>query len=155
MGRGAAFWLANAVEYHQSPPQEIAEAVATGKINLCRVPKEDEGKVRERIMDLAEQGVHKIDEKRRERQKIQASLGVGREPMLYVIVATGNIYEDIKQARAAALQEADIVAVIRTTGQSLFDYVPFGATTEGFGGTYATQENFRLMRDALDEAGEK
>jgi beta-lysine 5,6-aminomutase alpha subunit len=90
-----------------------------------------------------------------ERQKLQASLGVGREPMLYVIVATGNIYEDIKQAKAAALQGADIVAVIRTTGQSLLDYVPFGATTEGFGGTYATQENFRLMRDALDEAGEK
>jgi beta-lysine 5,6-aminomutase alpha subunit len=31
--------------------------------------------------------------------------------------------------------------------------VPYGATTEGFGGTYATQENFRLMRAALDEVG--
>jgi len=31
--------------------------------------------------------------------------------------------------------------------------VPFGATTEGFGGTYATQENFRIMRSALDEVG--
>jgi len=29
--------------------------------------------------------------------------------------------------------------------------VPYGATTEGFGGTYATQENFRIMRSALDE----
>jgi len=29
--------------------------------------------------------------------------------------------------------------------------VPYGATTEGFGGTYATQENFRIMRRALDE----
>jgi len=28
--------------------------------------------------------------------------------------------------------------------------VPYGATTSGFGGTYATQENFRLMRAALD-----
>jgi beta-lysine 5,6-aminomutase alpha subunit len=45
--------------------------------------------------------------------------------------------------------------VIRTTAQSLLDYVPFGPTTEGFGGTYATQENFRIMRAALDEAGEK
>ena len=35
------------------------------------------------------------------------------------------------------------------------DYVPYGATTEGFGGTYATQENFRLMRRALDEVGEE
>jgi beta-lysine 5,6-aminomutase alpha subunit len=59
------------------------------------------------------------------------------------------------QARAAAEQGADIIAVIRSTGQSLLDYVPFGATTEGFGGTYATQENFRLMRAALDEVGKK
>ena len=50
---------------------------------------------------------------------------------------------------------ADIIAVIRSTGQSLLDYVPFGATTEGFGGTYATQENFRLMRDALDQVSEE
>jgi len=31
--------------------------------------------------------------------------------------------------------------------------VPYGATTEGFGGTYATQENFRIMRKALDDVG--
>ena len=55
-------------------------------------------------------------------------------------MATGNIYEDITQAVAAARQGADVIAVIRTTGQSLLDYVPYGATTEGFGGTYATQE---------------
>ncbi|MEI3339292.1 MAG: lysine 5,6-aminomutase subunit alpha [Eubacterium sp.] len=52
-------------------------------------------------------------------------------------------------------QGADVIAVIRTTGQSLLDYVPYGATTEGFGGTYATQENFRLMREALDKVGEE
>ena len=45
--------------------------------------------------------------------------------------------------------------MIRTTGQSLLDYVPYGATTEGFGGTFATQENFRIMRKALDEVGEE
>ena len=44
---------------------------------------------------------------------------------------------------------------IRSTAQSLLDYVPYGATTEGYGGTYATQENFRIMRAALDEAGEE
>ena len=41
--------------------------------------------------------------------------------------------------------------MIRSTGQSLLDYVPEGPTREGFAGTYATQENFRLMRAALDE----
>ena len=66
-------------------------------------------------------------------------------------MATGDIYEDIPQAQAAAREGADIIAVIRSTGQSLLDYVPEGATREGFAGTYATQENFRLMRAALDD----
>ena len=68
-----------------------------------------------------------------------------------MIVATGNIYEDVKQAVAAARFGADIIAVIRSTAQSLLDYVPHGATTEGFGGNYATQENFRIMRKALND----
>jgi beta-lysine 5,6-aminomutase alpha subunit len=48
-----------------------------------------------------------------------------------------------------------VIAVIRSTAQSLLDYVPQGATTEGYGGTYATQENFRIMREALDEESKK
>ena len=45
--------------------------------------------------------------------------------------------------------------MIRSTAQSLIDYVPYGATTEGFGGTWATQENFKIVRAALDEEQEK
>jgi beta-lysine 5,6-aminomutase alpha subunit len=74
-----------------------------------------------------------------------------RAPWLYLIVATGDIDEDIPQAQAAAREGADVIAVIRSTGQSLLDYVPEGATTRASRGTYATQENFRLMRAALDE----
>ncbi len=73
-----------------------------------------------------------------------------RLPLLYAIVATGNIHEDIVQADAAARAGAQCIAVIRSTAQSLLDHVPYGATTSGFGGTFATQENFRLMRAALD-----
>ena len=89
------------------------------------------------------------------RAKLEQFAATEHSPLLYVIVATGNIYEDVKQAQAAARQGADIIAVIRTTAQSLLDYVPFGATTEGFGGTYATQENFRIMRRAIDEVVEE
>ena len=66
-------------------------------------------------------------------------------------VANRKVFIEFEGAR----QGADIIAVIRTTGQSLLDYVPYGATTEGFGGTFATQENFRIMRKALDEVGEE
>src|SRR5947209_18905397 len=77
------------------------------------------------------------------------------KPWIYLIVATGDIYEDIPQAQAAARAGADVIAVIRSTGQSLLDYVPEGATREGFAGTYATQENFRLMRAPLAEVSQE
>ena len=98
-------------------------------------------------------GVRRVDERRLEREHLVATVGdAPRQPWIYLIVATGDIHEDIPQAQQAAREGADVIAVIRSTGQSLLDYVPEGATREGFAGTYATQENFRLMRAALDES---
>jgi beta-lysine 5,6-aminomutase alpha subunit len=97
-------------------------------------------------------GIRQIDRRRAERDRMIARYGDPKQrPWIYLIVATGDIYEDIPQAQAAARAGADVIAVIRSTGQSLLDYVPEGATREGFAGTYATQENFRLMRAALDD----
>jgi len=96
--------------------------------------------------------VKRIDRNRRERDRLLRRIGDPAKPWIYLIVATGDIQEDIPQAQAAARAGADVIAVIRSTGQSLLDYVPEGATREGFAGTYATQENFRLMRAALDES---
>jgi beta-lysine 5,6-aminomutase alpha subunit len=97
-------------------------------------------------------GLRRVDQQRTERDRLVAELGdPPAKPWIYLIVATGDIDEDIPQAQAAAREGADVIAVIRSTGQSLLDYVPEGATHEGFAGTYATQENFRLMRAALDE----
>jgi len=99
-------------------------------------------------------GIRRIDASRRTRDRLVAKLGdPARRPWIYLIVATGDIMEDIPQAKAAARAGADVIAVIRSTGQSLLDYVPEGATREGYAGTYATQENFRLMRAALDDVG--
>ncbi|MBS3970866.1 MAG: D-lysine 5,6-aminomutase subunit alpha, partial [Clostridia bacterium] len=155
LGLGAGYWFANGILHYQISPQDLAQEIAAGKINLTSVPVKDEGAIREQMEELSQLGISRIVEKKLERDMLMARLGQGIEPLLYVIVATGNIYEDVKQAQAAARQGADIIAVIRTTGQSLLDYVPYGATTEGFGGTYATQENFRIMRQALDEVGEE
>ena len=101
-------------------------------------------------------GIRRIDQRRRERDRMVRRHGDPKQrPWIYLIVATGDIYEDIPQAQAAARAGADVIAVIRSTGQSLLDYVPEGATREGFAGTYATQENFRLMRAALDESSKE
>ncbi len=135
--------------------QEVAEGVAAGELTLAPVPPERCEGVEARAEALAREGVARIDAVRARRNELVATVGEPPKPYVYVIVATGNIYEDAAQAKAAARAGADVIAVIRTTAQSLLDYVPYGETTEGFGGTYATQENFRLMRAALDEVGEE
>ncbi|MEP6631417.1 MAG: lysine 5,6-aminomutase subunit alpha, partial [Lapillicoccus sp.] len=101
-------------------------------------------------------GIRTIDRQRAARERLVRRLGdPPQRPWVYLIVATGDIDEDIPQAQAAAREGADVIAVIRSTGQSLLDYVPEGATHEGYAGTYATQENFRLMRAALDETSKE
>jgi beta-lysine 5,6-aminomutase alpha subunit len=151
--QGAATAVVAAMQAHNWSAQQVAEAVAAGTLTLTRPA--DETATRAATEALAKKACQHIADQRAHRTEQLATLGQGQAPWLYLIVATGNIHEDVVQARAAAEQGADIIAVIRSTGQSLLDYVPYGATTEGFGGTYATQENFRLMRAALDEVGAK
>ncbi|MBQ3487778.1 MAG: lysine 5,6-aminomutase subunit alpha [Clostridia bacterium] len=150
---GAAYALGNAMAETGMTPQQIAEAVDRGELDLSKIAPHTEAEIRAAIEPTAKATAERIRRNVAQRDAYLAEYGDKEGPYLYVIVATGNIYEDIVQAKAAARQGADVIAVIRTTGQSLLDYVPYGATTEGFGGTYATQENFRLMRAALDEVG--
>ena len=150
---GAAYALGNAMAETGMTPQQIAEAVDRGELDLSMIAPHTEAEIRAAIEPTAKATAERIRRNVAQRDAYLAEYGDKEGPYLYVIVATGNIYEDIVQAKAAARQGADVIAVIRTTGQSLLDYVPYGATTEGFGGTYATQENFRLMRAALDEVG--
>jgi beta-lysine 5,6-aminomutase alpha subunit len=149
---GAAMFIGNAMLETGLSPQEVSEKVAKGEMDLTKLPMHDAFEIKLAIDKVAKAMVTKISENRGKREAYLEEFGDKSGPYLYAIVATGNIYEDIIQAKAAAKQGADIIAVIRTTGQSLLDFVPYGATTEGFGGTVASQENFRLMRAALDEA---
>jgi len=156
--------------------QEAAEELAYGDAPCLANPAEASISAERR--QSAQRALHEptaaaiaaIDAARRQRLSAWHRLGLGPgrpppqgdvvrpgggPPLKYVIVATGNIYDDADQARAAAQVGADIIAVIRSTAQSLIDYVPYGATTEGYGGTWATQENFRIVRRALDEEQER
>lgn len=152
LGKGAAFHMARAVLATGLPVQEAAGRAAAGSIRFAGLPGKDEGAVAEKAFELCRRGAEKIAACREKRREMLKDLGDPAQPYLYVIVATGNIYEDVVQARAAVRQGADIIAVIRSTGQSLLDYVPHGPTTEGFGGTFATRANFSIMREALDQA---
>ncbi len=139
--------------------QSLAGGISKGDIKVKGKVKGVEPlppeKRREVLRPLVESGLQRIKKRVDERNALKERLPMDSGPLLYVIVATGNIHEDVIQAKSAVEMGADCIAVIRSTAQSLLDYVPYGATTEGYGGTYATQENFRIMREALDGAGEK
>lgn len=153
--QGVIFYIGNAMVETGLSPQQIATRVSEGKLDLTALNVHPREKIDKAIQPMVTASLQRIKERRARRDNYLKTIGEGSQPYIYVIVATGNIYEDVVQAQAAARQGADIIAVIRTTGQSLLDYVPYGATTEGFGGTYATQENFRIMRKALDEVSEE
>jgi beta-lysine 5,6-aminomutase alpha subunit len=136
-------------------PQTLGDEIAAGNLALSDFSGVPDEAARELVRRFARAALTRIAARRDERSEKLARLPQQPAPLLYVIVASGNIYEDRTAAIAAAEAGAQVIAVIRSTGQSLLDFVPFGPTTEGFGGTYATQANFKIMREALDEVSER
>lgn len=161
LSRGVLYWFVNGLIATQLQPQELALAVAQKKISLTGLPqaprKVIEALCRKLCLAAKQNLIHQRNQRDQLRRELKDKFDPSGKngPLLYVIVATGNIFEDVIQAQAAAQAGADAIAVIRSTAQSLLDFIPHGATTEGFGGTYATQENFRIMRRALDEEGRR
>jgi beta-lysine 5,6-aminomutase alpha subunit len=147
LSRGAAVWMGSALASGADGVAEAARRLSDPEEarSLAEHPR-----WRQAVQPLVEAALARIGGNRAERERRLANHPAEELPLLYAIVATGNIHEDIVQAEAAARAGAQCVAVIRSTAQSLLDHVPFGATTSGFGGTFATQENFRLMRAAID-----
>src|SRR5919107_3922202 len=93
---------------------------------LTRAQKASSGSVRFRLPEgrdarraataarrAAATGLRTIDRRRAERERLVQRLGdPPQRPWIYPIVATGDIYEDIPQAQAAAREGADVIAVI-------------------------------------------
>lgn len=155
INKGVAYWMGRALcAFPKKSILDLAKEIAHDSLDLDQLPDAKFDEIRDKITELAEASLDSILEANKSRIK-RSKYAERKKPLLYVIVATGNIHEDVIQAKSAAKQGADVIAVIRSTAQSLLDHVPEGATTEGFGGTYATGENFRLMRKALDEVSEE
>lgn len=151
LDRGVAWALGREMLRRHCDALQAAEGLAYTREPIADSDASD-AEIRAVMEGPAREALARIDAARKQREDNRAQYGAPEAPWKYVIVATGNIYDDAVQAKGAARSGADVVAVIRATAQSLLDYVPHGATTEGYGGTFATQENFRIIRKALDEA---
>jgi beta-lysine 5,6-aminomutase alpha subunit len=150
LGRGIAHWLGNAMVQTGRDAQGVAEAVGAGELDLLALPLAEEGAIRRLIDGECAQRMGAV-RRRMDARREQRELLSGPPPLRYVLSATGNVYDDVVHALAVAETGGDVVSMTRSTAQSLLEHVPYGPTTEGFGGTFATQENFRILREALDE----
>ncbi|MCP4724155.1 MAG: D-lysine 5,6-aminomutase subunit alpha, partial [bacterium] len=152
---GASRAFAAAMLKSGKDAQTTAQLIVQGRIDFGDAGKFFSSEIKAKEKELAKKAVAELDAARERKRGKLDNTPLPSQPWRYMIVATGNVYEDRTQAQAAVLAGADIIAVIRSTAQSLLDYVPYGPTEQGVGGTYATQANFRIMRDALDELSEK
>ncbi len=156
LDQGIALPVWDALRRSDSPDLTVlAQKAAAGSVEFAIPTGKDAEGALQLARAAAADGISRVDNSRVERERLIARYGDPKPPWIYLIVATGDIYEDVPQAQAAARAGADVIAVIRSTGQSLLDYVPEGATREGYAGTYATQENFRIMRAALDDVSKE
>jgi beta-lysine 5,6-aminomutase alpha subunit len=154
LSRGIAHWVGNAMLQTGRSPMEIAEGVNAGELDLFELGEGEEQAIRDQVIEECASRLAQTRARFAERGAMRERLGETPTPFRYVLTATGDVYEDVVHAKAVAQAGGDIVAVIRSTAQSLLDYVPYGPTTEGYGGTFATQANFRIMREAMDEWSE-
>jgi beta-lysine 5,6-aminomutase alpha subunit len=151
LGRGIAYWLGNAMLQTGRGAQQIAQAVGAAELDLMALPRGEEGEIRRLVAHECERRMDEVSRRAARRRALRERLGEGRAPLRYMLSGTGNVYEDVVHSIAVAEAGGDVVSVTRSTAQSLLEHVPYGPTTEGYGGTFATQENFRIMRAGLDE----
>ena len=88
----------------------LAQKAAVGSVTF-RLP---EGRARRtataRARAAVATGLRRVDAGRRTRERLVRKLGnPPQRPWIYLIVATGDIYEDIPQAQQAAREGADVI----------------------------------------------
>ena len=118
LGQGVCFFMGNAILETGKTPQEVAEAIVAGKLDITQMPVHKPEEIKKALQPFIDNSIDRIRNRRKRREHYIETIGEGSKPYLYIIVATGNIYEDVVQAQAGARQGADIIAAIRTTVES-------------------------------------
>ena len=123
LGRGVASTLASALKVSgpDADPQDVCQKIAQKKIDVALLPKLPPQEVESTLAERSESALQRLELCRRKKQEKLALYGDPPKPYKYLIVASGNIFEDVIQARAAVDAGADIIALIRSTAQSLLE----------------------------------
>src|SRR4051812_32165918 len=104
--RGVALPVWDAIRREQLDLASLAEKAASGGVSFRQPEGRAESSARAASRRAVQGGITRIDRSRRERDRLIGRLGDPSFPWIYLIVATGDIDEDIPQAQAAAREGA-------------------------------------------------
>jgi beta-lysine 5,6-aminomutase alpha subunit len=123
---GALFWVANALLKTKLSVAELQNKIIKENFKISSLPVENKKEVLKLAQKISAENYKNLMASRKDRKKKNAKVAdpiKEKRPLKYVIVATGNIFEDVLQAKSAVKDGADSIAVIRSIVQSLLDYV--------------------------------
>ena len=95
LNQGVLYFMGNVMLESDTNPQEIAERIARNELDVKSVPLHPLEDVKKTVQPLVEQCLTRIKGNVAKRNEYINTIGEGPKPYLYIIVATGNIYEDV------------------------------------------------------------
>ena len=110
LASGASYLMANACVQRKQSPAQIADEIvrSNGELRLARLERANRKIVEKAAATMARDALKKLVAGRTQRNRLIGGLTDPQDrtfkkpPLKYVIVASGNIFEDVVQARSAA-----------------------------------------------------
>ena len=87
LGQGVAYFLGNAVLETGKTPQQIADAIVAGKLDITQLPMHPVADTAKAIQPYVDENVTRIRNNRLRRENYIKTIGEGSKPYLYIIVA--------------------------------------------------------------------
>ena len=106
-------------KYPRWEQAKIGEKIIRGEIDFKELEDLPQDQITKTLKPWVDSAIRHIDKMRYTRQDKIHDLGSGRSPLKYVIVATGNIYEDVKHALSAARLGADIISYFKSMAKEM------------------------------------
>src|SRR4051812_48573583 len=98
--KGAAYWYGRALRLGAKSPLDAVEKLTAAPLDkLPALSAADEAALKEEVRAEARQAVSELRARVEQRNALREEFPMGATPHKYVIVATGNIFDDVDQAR--------------------------------------------------------
>ena len=105
---GAATFIAQVKKrYPRWDQKRMGEKIVRGEMNFEGLEDISPDQVNQLLKPWIDSAIRRLDKARYDRQDKLSKLGSSRQPLKYVIVATGNIHEDVKHAQSCLLYTSD------------------------------------------------